>query len=192
MSEGSLRCRNSTRNRWTGWLGRQDSNLGSRDQNPLPYRLATPQSYRSRPAPTERTCLRIADMPVVLPSNYERHAHLQRAGSSFGAAPIIGFISSSQRRDSYFKGVLAGPASPRYKTARQGHRSVAQPGSAPASGAGGRRFKSCHSDHFQDHSDNSTGDGLVEPDYSYRRRHSRKSMSSSGSYRLHSRTAHER
>ena len=25
-------------------LGRQDSNLGSRDQNPLPYRLATPQS----------------------------------------------------------------------------------------------------------------------------------------------------
>ena len=26
------------------WLGRQDSNLGSRDQNPLPYRLATPQS----------------------------------------------------------------------------------------------------------------------------------------------------
>src|SRR2546427_381894 len=26
-----------------GWLGRQDSNLGSRDQNPLPYHLATPQ-----------------------------------------------------------------------------------------------------------------------------------------------------
>ena len=25
------------------WLGRQDSNLGSRDQNPMPYRLATPQ-----------------------------------------------------------------------------------------------------------------------------------------------------
>src|ERR1044071_3312184 len=24
------------------WLGRQDSNLGSRDQNPLPYHLATP------------------------------------------------------------------------------------------------------------------------------------------------------
>src|SRR3954462_6391294 len=29
------------------WLGRQDSNLGWRDQNPLPYRLATPQR-RSR------------------------------------------------------------------------------------------------------------------------------------------------
>ena len=26
------------------WLGRQDSNLGSRDQNPLPYHLATPHS----------------------------------------------------------------------------------------------------------------------------------------------------
>jgi hypothetical protein len=26
-----------------GVLGRQDSNLGSRDQNPLPYHLATPQ-----------------------------------------------------------------------------------------------------------------------------------------------------
>ena len=26
-----------------GWLGRQDSNLRSRDQNPMPYRLATPQ-----------------------------------------------------------------------------------------------------------------------------------------------------
>ena len=25
-----------------GWLGRQDSNLRSRDQNPMPYRLATP------------------------------------------------------------------------------------------------------------------------------------------------------
>ena len=31
------------RARWARWLGRQDSNLGSRDQNPLPYRLATPQ-----------------------------------------------------------------------------------------------------------------------------------------------------
>jgi hypothetical protein len=25
------------------WLGRLDSNQGSRNQNPLPYRLATPQ-----------------------------------------------------------------------------------------------------------------------------------------------------
>ena len=27
----------------TAWLGREDLNLRSRDQNPLPYRLATPQ-----------------------------------------------------------------------------------------------------------------------------------------------------
>ena len=30
---------------YASWLGRQDSNLRSRDQNPVPYRLATPQSY---------------------------------------------------------------------------------------------------------------------------------------------------
>src|SRR4051812_36497102 len=30
-----------------GWLGRQDSNLGSRYQKPLPYRLATPQAART-------------------------------------------------------------------------------------------------------------------------------------------------
>ncbi len=33
------------------WLGRQDSNLGSRDQNPLPYRLATPHCDSSIGAP---------------------------------------------------------------------------------------------------------------------------------------------
>ena len=33
------------------WLGRQDSNLGSRDQNPLPYRLATPHCRPSIGAP---------------------------------------------------------------------------------------------------------------------------------------------
>ncbi len=31
------------------------------------------------------------------------------------------------------------------------HRSVAQPGSAPRSGRGGRRFESSHSDHFPNH-----------------------------------------
>src|SRR3546814_16450104 len=33
----------------TGRLGRQDSNLGSRDQNPLPYRLATPHGSGAHP-----------------------------------------------------------------------------------------------------------------------------------------------
>src|SRR5205823_6834391 len=31
-----------------GWLGRLDSNQGSRDQNPLPYHLATPQRQLAR------------------------------------------------------------------------------------------------------------------------------------------------
>src|SRR5215510_3722442 len=33
-----------------------------------------------------------------------------------------------------------------YKIAHRKYRSVAQPGRAPRSGRGGRRFKSCHSD----------------------------------------------
>ena len=37
------------------WLGRQDSNLGSRDQNPLPYRLATPHCEPSIGAPPPRS-----------------------------------------------------------------------------------------------------------------------------------------
>src|SRR5882724_6433934 len=35
-----------SRPRVCGSLGRQDSNLGWRDQSPLPYRLATPQCDR--------------------------------------------------------------------------------------------------------------------------------------------------
>ena len=38
----------------TRWLGRQDSNLGSRDQNPLPYHLATPHTRRSTVCAYER------------------------------------------------------------------------------------------------------------------------------------------
>jgi hypothetical protein len=43
---------------------------------------------------------------------------------------------------------LAAPPWRRYKTAHQRCRSVAQPGRAPRSGRGGRRFKSCHSDQY--------------------------------------------
>lgn len=43
---------------------------------------------------------------------------------------------------------VALPEADRYEPrAPQGHRSVAQPGSAPVWGTGGRRFKSGHSDH---------------------------------------------
>jgi hypothetical protein len=46
---------------------------------------------------------------------------------------------------------LAGPQERRYNPPHQKQRlrSVAQSGSAPRSGRGGRRFKSCHSDHSE-------------------------------------------
>src|SRR5258708_4239030 len=44
--------------------------------------------------------------------------------------------------------VLAAGGGQGYKTAASQYRSVAQSGSAPRSGRGGRRFKSCHSDHY--------------------------------------------
>src|SRR3990170_3032055 len=45
-------------------------------------------------------------------------------------------------------GFLAGFRAPVYIRGSSASRSVAQPGSAPASGAGGREFKSPHSDHL--------------------------------------------
>ena len=41
--QGAVRRRVRPRRRTASALGREDSNLRSRDQNPLPYRLATPQ-----------------------------------------------------------------------------------------------------------------------------------------------------
>jgi hypothetical protein len=49
--------------------------------------------------------------------------------------------------------LLAAPGSRGYKTAHQRNRSVAQSGSAPRSGRGGRRFKSCHSDQLSHDND---------------------------------------
>src|SRR5207244_6989340 len=43
---------------------------------------------------------------------------------------------------------LPAPGPRGYISASAKYRSVAQPGSAPRSGRGGRRFKSCHSDQF--------------------------------------------
>jgi hypothetical protein len=99
----------------TTWLGRQGSNLGSRDQSPLPYRLATPQSV---------LCERYIE-GAVLPASV-------KAGNPPGSTE-----SSS----------LAGfPSRVYIRRSSATFRSVAQSGSAPRSGRGGRRFKSCHSD----------------------------------------------
>src|ERR1700730_4484629 len=43
---------------------------------------------------------------------------------------------------------LRAPGAGGYISASAKYRSVAQPGSAPRSGRGGRRFKSCHSDQY--------------------------------------------
>ena len=74
-----------------------------RNQNPLPYHLATPQ----------RGAICRAWLSYSTP--WEWSAGLKRSRSPA-------------------KGTRG--------------RSVAQPGSAPRSGRGGRRFKSCHSDHY--------------------------------------------
>ena len=111
FGEGRERARKGA----TRWLGRQGSNLGSRDQSPLPYRLATPQSV---------LCERYIE-GVVLPASV-------KAGNPPGSTE-----SSS----------LAGfPSRVYIRRSSATFRSVAQSGSAPRSGRGGRRFKSCHSD----------------------------------------------
>jgi hypothetical protein len=89
-----------------GWGGRIRTSEW-RNQNPLPYHLATPHR-----------CSGIAA------DDTGRIEGDQRA-SRLPARRTRGYIRPSCR-----------------------HRSVAQPGSAPRSGRGGRRFKSCHSDHF--------------------------------------------
>ena len=86
-----------------GWGGRIRTSAW-RNQNPLPYHLATPHCE----------------------SEIARHHSDLRAGR--------------QR--------LAASQACRYKR-RRFHRSVAQPGSAPASGAGGRWFESTHSDQLR-------------------------------------------
>ncbi len=85
---------------WGAWIRTREW----RNQNPLPYHLATPH----RPA---------------------------------RGADHTGGRGGKQRR----RNDLAKRPHRLYKAGRH-WRSVAQPGSAPRSGRGGRRFKSCHSD----------------------------------------------
>ena len=103
-----------------GWGGRVRTSEW-RNQNPLPYHLATPQqALRSR----ER---RPREMWRNIPASVGPRN--RRAGS-----PVRPGIA------------LAGPRFGGYNAASHGTRSVAQSGSAPRSGRGGRRFESCHSD----------------------------------------------
>ena len=95
-----------------------------------------------------------------------------KTGGSFRRASAAGagqVRRSPNPRRSHFLGAgekakcgLAAGALLDYKGAARapeatGYRSVAQSGSAPRSGRGGRRFKSCHSDHYLAGSRASTG-----------------------------------
>src|SRR6266849_1593739 len=92
----------------SGWLGRQDSNLGMAESKSaaLPLGYAPSQGPRSRPDDSDEG------------RTDQRPSRLRAPGTR-------GYISASGK-----------------------YRSVAQPGSAPRSGRGGRRFKSCHSDQY--------------------------------------------
>src|SRR5215510_3099994 len=63
-------------------------------------------------------------------------------------ADHTGATASDQRFRWRLHGLRAATAAGITRPARWHSRSVAQPGSAPRSGRGGRRFKSCHSDHY--------------------------------------------
>ena len=92
---------------WGAWIRTR----GWRNQNPLPYHLATPQRFR----------------------------HIARSARTI-ATPGQPSNASPGRRTACLRPL-------RHPVIQPLHwRSVAQPGSAPRSGRGGRRFKSCHSD----------------------------------------------
>ena len=84
-----------------------------RNQNPLPYHLATPHRR-----PASRISARLTRRKRRAPKRPQKPAG--QLACQFPPGNVIRPL----RRE----------------------RSVAQPGSAPASGAGGRRFESCHSD----------------------------------------------
>ena len=109
----------------TGW-GARIRTWEWRYQKPLPYRLATPQEL------------------VGEPGLHNRETVMWQPGQ------VQGFEAPSGAARAF--SALAAPGRRRYKAASRDHRrrSVAQSGSAPRSGRGGRRFKSCHSDHSQE------------------------------------------
>ena len=134
-----------------GWGGR-DRTSEWRNQNPLPYRLATPHRRRGNSAFQRKG-----------ESSLRRNGGLSCADAG-SDRDFKEFPTSARRHDGllrFSQQVLVAAPQRRYKTAASrfgakisrafSDRSVAQPGSAPASGAGGRRFESSHSDHSFSH-----------------------------------------
>lgn len=108
----------------TGW-GARIRTWEWRYQKPLPYHLATPQ--RAAPSRTRRRLSQQPSRPLHRPRDRSGTA----LDNSAGAARSL---------------LRPGPALAISRPPVD--RSVAQPGRAPRSGRGGRRFKSCHSDHW--------------------------------------------
>ena len=110
----------------SGWGGR-DRTSEWRNQNPLPYRLATPQQARK-------------------PCRQGSRNGAEHTGIGRGAQPAAPAGESRPEGAESWGFALAGQCFGGYNAAFEPARSVAQSGSAPRSGRGGRRFESCHSD----------------------------------------------
>ncbi len=83
------------------WLGRQDSNLGSRDQNPLPYHLATPQCWSTscgEPAVGHQCAIRIRRRAPLRTVHGARHSRPGGPGQSSGCALRV-FLSLEEPVD---------------------------------------------------------------------------------------------
>ena len=111
---------------WIGWGGRIRT-CEWRHQKPLPYHLATPHYPIHDYGPIQR------GRPI------SRNLHKLRESRR----NIVVQASQFNRRICTFHRLRARRRS---VITHRLWRSVAQPGSAPRSGRGGRRFKSCHSD----------------------------------------------
>ena len=102
----------------------------------MPYRLATPQSASVMcPAVPARNWPGRERSPINIMSGCPPTSNRTLRATAAAKAGRRG-------QTGLFLRALGAPSI--YGTSAR--RSVAQPGSAPASGAGGRRFKSCHSD----------------------------------------------
>ncbi len=114
----------------TGWLGEKDSNLRSRNQNPLPYRLATPHQLRQPSAERRagsRTPTGNTSAATSTSSTRRRSTlHPSRAGAS-GSGPRA-WKSSWPRRSR--PGSRAARSSPRAWSANRACSCRGAPGRA--------------------------------------------------------------
>ncbi len=134
-----------------GWGGRIRTSVW-RNQNPLPYRLATPQLPRRCRRRPDHSARSAAPQPRGSRALFATDGRRLRAVRR-NVMSRIGFAAAGElmQPQNFVSSGLAACVRLDYKSAARagsasGHRSVAQSGSAPRSGRGGRRFESSHSD----------------------------------------------